>query len=1121
METRLEKKDIVFIVACIAVATLSLIVGVHYFYRAFPEASIDFHVTREEARTSAESFLRARGFDVSDYRHSAIFAHDDRAKTFLERELGLEGATRAIGNPVRLWRWNHRWVRERQQEEYRVAMTTSGDLAGFHRHIEEARPGADLAESEARLLAEDFLIGTMQRERVALEFVGAQSSKREARTDYDFTWKLKGFSPAESSYRLRVFVQGDQVGGFDEFLHVPEAWQRDFDTLRSRNQATGMVASFLLMLTLLAMVVAFFSGVRTRDIRWKTALTFAAIASLLTLLSELNNLPLSVHGYDTTNTYTSFLAGQLFAALVTALGQGLFIFLLTAAAEPLYRRHYPGQISISTQFLAAGLRSKRFLLGSILGLAMTAFFFAYQTLFYIVAEHFGAWSPAQIPYSEMVNTYIPWIVVLLIGFMPAVSEEFMSRAFSIPFLQRYLKSPSAAVVVSALIWGFAHAGYPQQPFYIRGLEVGIAGILIGFIFLRWGLLAPLVWHYTVDALYTALILLRSSNSYFVTSAAISAGLVLLPLAAAIVLYARHRRFSDPQPLLNGSEKPQSLRGQPSPLEKETIIAAVPAEASFDFAAPAWSRTQRAITTLLCVVSLLVFFVDWERPFDFVEYRITAAQAQARAEDHLRAQGADPSTYQIAVVQKQQPNHEAIRYSLQRDGLEYVNRLYRQNLLASLWGVRFFRYGEKEEYLIAVDPQDGSIYSQRHVLSEENAGAKLSEEAARILADEALRACDIDPLNFDVVEASSTERPARMDHHFIYQARDGDPRNRDELYYRISIDLSGDEVSGFYRHLKVPEAWTRQRSEDSYFKTACSGLLVSLVFALTLHALWLLVRFVRRDAIDWRGAYPWAAAAILLSALAYGNNMSTMVINYDTRLSLSVFAITQTLMAGFGLLGIVLFAFAAHGLITGAFPDWRIYLRTATTKDAFADALLRALLFTAASLSLGHLMGLARSAFITDDPNPAFVLPGGLDSHLPFLSGLTQGLLVAFLVPLALATLVYYSRYLAANTRSVLLLVFAFCIIAAGARGHDAVEFTFALVSNIASASAIIALCFYFLRTHLMAYLLAAFVTVIIKQTHILVSLQAPLYQMHGIALLLAAILCILYLWRRALSQRLF
>ena len=96
---------------------------------------------------------------------------------------------------------------------------------------------------------------------------------------------------------------------------------------------------------------------------------------------------------------------------------------------------------------------------------MTPAFLAYQVLFYIAAEQLvGAWGPADIPYSQMVNTYIPWIMVLLIGFMPAVSEEFISRAFSIPFLHKYLKFRWVAVVIAGLIWGFAHADYPQQPF---------------------------------------------------------------------------------------------------------------------------------------------------------------------------------------------------------------------------------------------------------------------------------------------------------------------------------------------------------------------------------------------------------------------------------------------------------------------------------------------------------------------------------------------------------------------------------------------------------------------------------------------------------------------------------
>ncbi len=1145
MEERLQKRDFVFIAACSAVALVCLFIGAHYFYRAFPEASIDFRVTREEARQRAELFLQERGFDVSSYRHSAVFRYDNRAKTFLERELGLEGATQAIGKTVRLWRWNHRWVRERQQEEFRVDITTEGQLAGFRRELPEAQAGAKLDETAARRLAETFLIETMDRDLGTLDFVEASSVEREARTDHDFIWKLSNFSPSEASYRLRIHIQGDQIGGFAEYLKVPEAWQRDFDELRSHNQATGLVASSFLLLTLLAMLVTFFHAVRGHDIRWKTATAFAAIAFVLTLLANLNNLPLSAHSYDTTDTYLSFVAGQLFAALLTALLQGLFIFFLTAAAEPLYRRHYPQQISISAQFLFSGLRSKRFLLGCILGLAMTAFFFAYQTLFYIAAEDLGAWSPAQIPYSEMVNTYIPWVVVLLIGFMPAVSEEFMSRAFSIPFLHKYLKSPTAAVIIAALIWGFAHAGYPQQPFYIRGLEVGLAGVIIGFVFLRWGLLAPLVWHYTVDALYTALILLRSSNSYFVISAAISVFLVLLPLLAAIVLYWRRGCFSDPTPLLNGAEESANIslgrNAGGSTAEASDISHSITAQATLSAApaqvepstaplqmkqptisAPApFSKHLRLPAALLCAGSLLIFTVETERPLNFVDYSLTADQARERAAAHLSAQGIDPTSYRSVAYQQNQPDHEAMIYMLKHGDSEQINRLYSQDLAASLWAVRFFRYGEKEEYRVAVHPGDGSIYSQRHLVAEEAPGADLDETQARGVAEDHLLSYGLDPQALEVVESSAEKRPKRTDHRLVFQARVGDPRNTHELHYRVSVNIAGDQPAGLYRHFKVPEAWSRARDEDSFFKTACTGLLTAAVLALVLYPLWLLVCLVRDDKVQWRPAARLGAIGALFFLLSFCNDLITVERAYDTRLSAYIFVIMQSLSAVFAVFGIGLSLCVAIVLASGFFPNWRSLLRAATSPSAFGDAVLRALLFLAATASVNRLYVLAKSTLMTYAASPDYALPTGLDSYFPFVGALAHATLAAIVIPLVLATVIYYDRHFLHSKGKRVLAALVFVVVLSGNRSHDAGEFAFVFISTLYHITAYAVLGYYLLRNHLLAYCLAAFFAVIASRASSWLFLSAPFYALHGVALLLAAIMCIIYLWHRARRERLF
>ena len=143
--------------------------------------------------------------------------------------------------------------------------------------------------------------------------------------------------------------------------------------------------------------------------------------------------------------------------------------------------------------------------------------------------------------------------MLLIGFLPAVSEEGISRMFSISFLDRIGAGRILAVVLPAIIWGFGHAAYPNQPFYIRGVEVGVAGILMGFLMLRYGVLPLLVWHFTVDAIYTAFLLLRSGNTYYVVSGSIAAGILLLPLAASAISYRKRGGFLPEEGLTNGDE----------------------------------------------------------------------------------------------------------------------------------------------------------------------------------------------------------------------------------------------------------------------------------------------------------------------------------------------------------------------------------------------------------------------------------------------------------------------------------------------------------------------------------------------------------------------------------------
>ncbi|MGH9353719.1 MAG: CPBP family intramembrane glutamic endopeptidase, partial [Terriglobia bacterium] len=513
MPVKLTKRQYITIAVAAAVAAASLAVALKYFSHAFPEATLHLHVNRSQSETIALDFLASRGFRLAGYRHAAIFNYDDMTKLYLERTQGLTRMNDLTSGPVHLWRWTHRWFKPSQKEEFEVDVTAAGQVVGFSHEIAEAAAGANLSQDQARTVAESFLAKAMKRDLDDLEFVEAGRVKRPARTDYSFTWKRKSVNLGAGSLRVEVDIDGGQVAGLNEFVKIPEDWTRGYQKIRSHNDAAQEIDQVFWFLLILAMLVILVRRLRDRDVPLRISLALGLVAMGLELLSRLNNFPLDEFYYRTTNSFPNFLTTYFLTAVLGAMGIGAVIFLVVASAEPVYRESFPRLLSFRRTFSWNGLRTRSFLMANIVGITLTFFFFAYQTVFYLVANHLGAWAPSDIPFSNQLNTAIPWAAVLFTGFFPAVTEEMQFRAFAIPFLRKATKSWPLALVLAAFNWGFLHAAYPNQPFFIRGVEVGVGGVIIGVIMLRFGILATLIWHYSVDALYEAFILLRSSNHY--------------------------------------------------------------------------------------------------------------------------------------------------------------------------------------------------------------------------------------------------------------------------------------------------------------------------------------------------------------------------------------------------------------------------------------------------------------------------------------------------------------------------------------------------------------------------------------------------------------------------------
>jgi membrane protease YdiL (CAAX protease family) len=853
----LKRQDWLFILICLIVLALGVAIGASYFYKAFPEATIHFRYNKSQSGSIASSFFdELRVMPPKEFRQVGAFGYDGLAKTYLEKELGVEGARPYLGHPVRLWYWRHRWFKPATKEEFSVFVTPEGEVVRFNHEVDEKLPGADLEENAARILAERFLFGTMHQDSSRLSYVESERIGRPQRSDWSFTWKAAGIEPVKGSdYRYRVTLIGDQIGGYREFLHVPEAWTASYEKLRSYNELAGSMASIALMATVLAMVVVIFLRLRKHEIQWRTAILFGIVCAALVLLNQINELPLELYGYDTTSSWSGFWVSAVFQALVAAVGAGLLILLLTAAAETLYREKNPGQLAIPRMFSLQALRTKSAFKSILLGVTLTAIFFAYQVVFYLIAGHYGAWSPSEVPYDNLLNTAMPWLAVLFMGFFPAVSEEFISRAFSIPLLQKLFKNRYLwlAVLIPAVIWGFGHAGYPNEPFWIRGAEVGFVGIIVGIIMLRFGILATLVWHYTVDALYTSMLLFRSDNPYFVFTAAVAAGLLIVPLLIAILAYIRKGSFAPETGLMNADLGSMAE----APVEAVILEPAAPVEPVGVQYKPL-ANPKRILALGLLAAGVIAAVIPVARIGDFVSYPITKADAIKIVADSLRSAGwANPDTLNMAAFSRSPADDiektDPMIYLLKHAGsVERFNTIADERLGIGRWRVLAWQKENRLRFAASVHAKTGKIEGMYVWIPEELPGDSLAEARAQHIVDSILTGQGENLTAMTLMEHSSNVRPKRLDYNFSYEAKDGDPRNVAEAKYRRSASVEGRYVSVSARPFyKIPEQWTRDRKATTVGRSIYRGLCILIIGGLLVWATTVFLVKARKGLIPWK------------------------------------------------------------------------------------------------------------------------------------------------------------------------------------------------------------------------------------------------------------------------------
>jgi membrane protease YdiL (CAAX protease family) len=912
-QERLTGSDKRILAVWVLCGILGILFAHKYFFRAFPEASVDFKVSRADAQTRAKQFVQNLGENLDGYQSTIVFDVDENAKTYLERELGLQQANHLMSTELNIWFWEVRFFRPQQEEEYKVWVNPAGKVVDYEHKIPEARAAKSLTREEALFAAQQYLqanLGTDLNNWSSLP-EEANSVTRPNRLDWLFTWERKGFKAKDAPYRLQVGLEGDHIGNTREFLQVPEAWTRDYQHLRSTNLFYNQVAIIPYGFLLGGALWLGIALTRQGKTSWGAAWKIGVVVAILYFLMQWNDWGSLRAAYDTHFTYASFVLEALLKMLLAAVGTALTVSLVMPGGEPLYRAAQPERLRLTCAFTMRGIRSKEFFSSSVVGLSLAAAHIGFVVAFYMVGSHFGVWAPQDLSYSDVVNTKFPWIAGVAIGVLAATSEEFLFRLFAIPFLHKLTGSRVLSIILPAFFWSFLHSAYPQEPGYIRGIEVGLIGIVAGLVMLRWGIVATLIWHYTVDASLVGLLLIRSDNLYFKISGIVVGLAAVAPLLFSGVLYLTRGSFENVEDLLNQADPAPQISLTQSVVPEQATISA----RRYD---PLTAGTLGFLALCVLFGGLCAWRLKREHIGDYLDLSVNRSSATLRADGVMREHGLDPNAFRKGLQLADATNPVTNEFLRRRMSISAINDIYSQRVPGALWRVRYFHDSQPEEFAVTLKP-DGSLHGFWHTLAEAAKGANLPKEEAVPIAEKFLREKkQIDLAGWKLVEANSEKHPNRTDHTLTWQQNAPlDAENSaakdssDHAYARMSLQVLGDEPADYRTYIKIPEEFQRQQEEQTVARTlvtagqVCVGLGVIVA---------ILVFFFKRlrvqpaVAVPWRRMFTWGLVGLagFIVSFFFGRGIAGLLAQYPTSIPLRIF---------FGTLAV--FVFLAGGLIVGA------------------------------------------------------------------------------------------------------------------------------------------------------------------------------------------------------------
>lgn len=898
----------------IVLSIIGFIASYQYLHYATPIINIDIPITGSQAVQKGNDVVNVHpAWKLNHHSHALKFEHNQAVQNFAELECGgvkifIDMIKKKLYCP---YQWHIRYFKERDPYELNLYLTPEGKPHGFKLNIPENLLLPEVSTTQARSIAQEHAATNWNIDfEVYEEIESSQTILPNGRVDHTFVYKRNDATlGTDGQYRVTLVVAGDQVVQIQAWVHVPESFTKKFEQMRSANitLSIGMSLIMVALYLVFGMICGLYCLIKHRRLSSTIPLYVASTATILTLINTINQLPIRYMYYSTELSLTNyhFLVGleilkACFATFISTLA-------LCSVAEGLDRWAFPDRVQLFKLLTPYGIRSKEFVRETTTAYITLGIFLGLVTaLYYFFIQWCGWWCPAQITADpNILATYAPWFTSFFRALQAGCTEEMLFRTLPLAgalLLGHYFKKERSflalGMIIQALLFAGAHVNYPQMPAYFRLVELIPVSLLFGYIYLQFGLYASMLVHTLYDLILMSTCIFASHAPTSIVQQVLLVGIILFPLALCGYYYLRYKLQALPNNMHNSSWQPPQMTPQ-SP----TSSAVFTDQKRQPISHPtfmAWG-----VSSLILMVATLGIISTYKNSFTTLTMsRNQAIQCARKQLDSML--GMETSTTwtleaQPYIIKNDIALYDAHSYAWQSGTKSQYQQLIGSYLADSFWYVRCMRFtGTLQEriegYTFGIT-NTGEVISFTHTVAEDTPGAFLSKPEARGKALEALQM--IYDLSLDDVREVSVvqkDTPGHRVFTFTFQDIRSSvqtllPHEEDDQA-RITIVVTGDQVSSYRRTLFVPETWKRQETArnttiETFMMFAASLLILCFVIACaTILSTYLMSFEIKRYLM-------WAGVCTVLLVLSSLNKFPSSLMGFSSTIPIT----NQLLMYG--------------------------------------------------------------------------------------------------------------------------------------------------------------------------------------------------------------------------------